>query len=145
MTTGPSSINMYRLQPVQQGGAATIDPIRKVNRLKSLQIQGRQMIQGVIPPTKKRRQRRKTKIEEYTGGYEDEKALESQMSKVLEHKKLLDFTKWKLFSQLFARHLAKQVQERLEPKTVKLYDKATASADKRKPLEMVKQEAEVLI
>jgi hypothetical protein len=149
MTIGPSTINMYRLQPVQQGGEkkkvrrSAFEPIRKVNRLKSLQTQGRRMVDGVIPS--KPRRKKRGGIEEYTGGYESEKALESQMSKVLEHKKMLDFTKWKLFSQLFARHLAKQVQERLEPKTIKIYDKATIRADKRKSLETVRQEAEVLV
>jgi hypothetical protein len=136
------AVSRYRLQPLkQQEGSGGIEPIRKTGRLKKLQIEGRKVVQGLVRG-KRRYAKSKGDIHTYTGGYADEEALEAQMSKVLEHKKLLDFTKWKLFSQLFARHLAKQVQERREPsKTITIYDKATVSASKRKPAERVLQDA----
>jgi len=142
----PAVVSRYRLQPLKQqdGSGGGIDPIRKTGRLKKLHIEGRKVVQGLVRG--KRGKKSKSDIHTYTGGYADEEALEAQMSKVLEHKKLLDFTKWKLFSQLFARHLAKQVQERREPsKTVTIYDKATVSASKRKSAERVLQDAVAFI
>jgi hypothetical protein len=163
------TIATYRLQPVGGGKGgkkkkkkkvksvprrgklhtASIQPIlTKPQRLKTLHSIARQVVEGVHPSSSSSSsssKKKKASIHSYTGGYENEQALESQMSKVLEHKKMLDFTKWKLFSQLFARHLAKQVQERFQPKTVQIYDKATIRADKRKSLQAVKQEADALL
>src|SRR5262245_16210728 len=113
-----SAVNTYRLQPVHGEGKAVRKRKHKAWKREVTDAKLRKLGAMLSAASSKNKKEDMTR---YTGGFTSagsEEKMEKRMSDILKHKKLMEIEKWKLYSDLFTRHVANQLRQRSEAEDV---------------------------